>query len=76
MSKAREAVYVKCPYYRREDRQGRKIQCEGLLEGTEQYQRFPSLEALKKQKMSFCNRKDFAKCPVADALDRKYGYER
>lgn len=74
MSKAREAVYVKCPYYRRESRQDRKIQCEGLLEGTEQYQRFESLDALKIYKKCCCNR-DYSRCPVAQALNRKYGYE-
>lgn len=74
MSKGRETVYVKCPYYRREDRKERQILCEGLLDGTDLYQRFPSLDAMLQHKNCYC-KIDYRKCPIAQALDRKYDYE-
>lgn len=73
MANGREAVYVKCPYYRREDRKGHQIRCEGILEGTEQYQRFNSLDAMLRHKNGYCKRA-YRECPVAAALDRKYEY--
>lgn len=75
MSTGKVAVYVKCPYYRREVRKERKIMCEGLTDGTDLYQRFPSLEAMQAHKKAFCNRQSYGSCPIAKALNGKYGYE-
>lgn len=73
MSKGKECIYVRCPYYRREDRKVMQIKCEGIVEGTDLYQRFENLEQLRQHKDRFC-KKRYSACPVAAALDRKYDY--
>ncbi len=73
MSAGKEYVYVRCPYYIREDRRRVQIRCEGLVEGTNLYNRFPNLASLCGHKDRFCKR-DYGKCPIADALNRKYGF--
>lgn len=68
-------IYVKCPYYRREERkQQKKIVCEGVLDGSSIHQMFSSVSDLKRTKDCFC-KGDYNKCPIAEALNRKYDYE-
>lgn len=69
------SVYVKCPYYKREERKPqKKIVCEGVLERTSLHQMFETVPDLKNHKDSFC-KGDYNKCPIAEALNRKYEYE-
>lgn len=37
MSNGKESIFVRCPYYRREDRKLLQLRCEGLLDGTDLY---------------------------------------
>lgn len=73
MAKGYVSVYIRCPYYRREDRKERKIKCEGVVDRTELEQRFFNSQALLEHREAFCMGA-YGKCPVAMALDRKYGY--
>ncbi len=73
MSKGKECIYVRCPYYRREDRKNLQMKCEGIVEGTDLYQRFGNLNGLLGHRERFC-KADYRRCPVAAALDRKYDY--
>lgn len=66
--------YVRCPYYLREDRKRMQIKCEGAAPESDLYQRFRSRAALEEHKDTFC-RGDWTKCPIAWALNRKYGFE-
>ena len=68
-------ILVKCPYYRREERNPqKKIVCEGIVTGTSLHQIFPTVEELKKHKKCCCMG-DYNSCPVAQMLNRKYDYE-
>lgn len=73
MSRGKESIYVRCPYFRREDRPRIQIKCEALVEDTDLYQRFPSLEALCCHKDRYC-KADYRSCPLAAALDHKYDF--
>lgn len=73
MSIGKEYVYVRCPYYVREDRKGMQIRCEGLIEGTMLYNRFQNLSCLCRYRDRFCKR-EYGKCPIAAALNRKYEF--
>lgn len=73
MSKGKECIFVRCPYYRREERNLLQLKCEGLLEGTDLYQRFENGERMRRHKEVYCM-KDYRRCPLAEALDRKYEY--
>ena len=75
VAKGMVSIYIKCPYYKREERKGQtKIVCEGILEGTSLHQTFGNLADLKKHKNAFCMGR-YNRCPVAEALNRKYDYE-
>lgn len=75
MAKSMVSVYVRCPYYRREERKRqKKIVCEGVVEGTSLHQTFSSVAALKKHRDQFC-KGNYRECPIAAALNRKYNYE-
>lgn len=73
MSKGRESIYVRCPYYCREDRKLMQLRCEGIIEGTELYQRFGSGAEMRSHKDQYCQGA-YRSCPLAAALDRKYDY--
>ena len=74
MGKSMESVYIRCPYYHREERTRQiKIVCEGVVEGTSCHQMFASGEALRQHRKSFCMG-CYDRCPLAQALNRKYGY--
>ncbi len=73
MANGKICIYVRCPYYRREDRKLVQLKCEGIVEGTDLYQRFENGDALLKHKDRFC-KADYRRCPLAAALDRKYDY--
>lgn len=66
-------MYIRCPYYRREDRKDRKIKCEGVVDSTEMEQRFRSNQALMDHREKYCM-ENYRACPLAMALDRKYEY--
>lgn len=74
MSEGKECIYVRCPYYRREDRKRIQIKCEGLVDGTHLYQRFGSVKSLLQHKERYC-KSYFNRCPLAAALDRKYDFK-
>lgn len=73
MSKGKECIYVRCPYYRREDRKTIQLKCEGIVEGTDLYQRFENVAGLLGHKERYC-KTAYRECPLAAALDRKYEY--
>ncbi len=73
MSNGKECIYVRCPYYRREDRKLMQLKCEGMVEGTDLYQRFENLNSLLSHKERYC-KSNFSRCPLAEALDRKYDF--
>lgn len=74
MAKSMVSVYIRCPYYRREERkQQAKLVCEGVVERTSLHQMFGSVEGLKRHRQCFCMG-EYDRCPVAQALNRKYGY--
>lgn len=73
LSIGKEYVYVRCPYYIREDRKRMQIKCEGLIDETNMYVRFGNLSCLCRHKDRFCKR-DYRECPIAAALDRKYDF--
>lgn len=73
MAKGMESIYVRCPYYRCEERKNLQLKCEGLLDGTDLYQRFEDREKMGRHRKAYCM-KDYRHCPLAEALDRKYEY--
>ncbi len=73
MSNGKESIFVRCPYYRREDRKLLQLRCEGLLDGTDLYQRFGSGKDMRHHKEVYCMGL-YRRCPLAEALDRKYEY--
>lgn len=76
MTKGTVSVYIRCPYYRREVRaQNPRLICEGVLPGTALHQVFRDVQALKRHRAAFCMG-GYDRCPVAQALNRKYGYEK
>lgn len=62
MSNGKECIYVRCPYYRREDRKLMQLKCEGMVEGTDLYQRFENLNSLLSHKERYC-KSNFSRCP-------------
>lgn len=70
--KSKVSVYVKCPYYHREEKQ--KIFCEGIQEGTSIHLAFDTGENLKEYERRFCKR-CWGDCILAQMQNRKYGYE-
>lgn len=75
MAKGIVSTYVKCPYYRREERkQEKKIVCEGCVDNTSIHQIFVSVLELKQHKDRYCMC-DYNKCPIAQMLNQKYGYD-
>ena len=69
------SIYVKCPYYRREEHgEQKKIVCEGIWEETSTHHMFPSLEKLNKRKHRFCI-DNYNQCPLAQTLNKKYDYK-
>lgn len=73
MTMGKESIFIRCPYYRREDRRILQLKCEGLLEDTELYHRFPGRSEMRQHRERYCM-KDYRRCPLSQALDRKYEY--
>lgn len=75
MAKSIVSVYVRCPYYKREERKKQiKIVCEGTTEENSIHLMFESVDALKRNEDQLC-KKDYNLCPIAQMLNRKYGYD-
>ena len=75
MSKSKVSVFVRCPYYKREERKnGTKIVCEGPGEGIFLHLMFDSLDRLKENRKCYCMA-NYNKCPIAQMLNRKYHYD-
>lgn len=74
MAKSKVSVYVKCPYYKRE--QGQKICCEGVTEGSSIHLAFDANvhPGMKDYEKTFC-KGDYNKCPIAQMLNRRHNYE-
>lgn len=72
MAKSKVSVYVKCPYYRREERQ--KICCEGVGKGSYIHLVFDSAQRTKDYEKCFC-KGDYNQCPLAKMLNRRYDYD-
>lgn len=70
--KSKVSIYVKCPYYRREEKQ--KIFCEGVQEGTSIHLAFDSPANLKRYMECYC-KKEFNQCILAQMQNRKWDYE-
>lgn len=74
MAKSKVSVYVKCPYYKRE--QGQKIFCEGISDETSIHLAFDAnaKPGMKQYEKCYC-KGDYNKCPIAQMLNRMYDYE-
>jgi hypothetical protein len=70
--KHRQDVLVKCPYYKGEEKQ--MIFCEGVQEGSAIHLAFDTNPNLKEYKDHFCKGR-YNKCLVAEAMNRKWGYD-
>ena len=68
MASRKVAVYVKCPYYRKED--GVKLCCEGIVEGTHINQIFPTKQARANFERRHC-KSAWEKCPVAMLVSQR-----
>lgn len=69
--KHRQSIYVKCPYYRFEEKT--EIVCESLLENVKFSLCFKTPRELKKYQHEFCMRQS-SKCGLMQALDEKLEY--
>lgn len=69
MSKSMVSVYVRCPFYHREEKQ--KIFCEGVGEGTFLHLAFGSSTDKKQYEKCYCKGK-YRQCPIADMQERRY----
>ena len=68
-------IYVRCPYYKREERKRTaKIVCEGAADHTTLHMVFESTAELKRYE-SFCCKGDWTQCPIAQMNNRKWDYE-
>lgn len=72
-------VYIRCPYYIREERKpAKKIVCEAVCgeNGSQcsSQQIFGDLKELKNHRDVYC-KGNWGRCPIAGALNRKYAYE-
>jgi len=65
-------VMARCPYYNGEEKQ--KIFCEGLQEGNAIHLAFDTPDNRRDFKKARCNQ-DYNKCPIAQMLNRKWGYD-
>ena len=70
--KSQCSVYVKCPYYRREEKQ--KIFCEGVSQGTSIHLAFGSPQQRKQYETIYC-KGDWSRCLLAQMQNRKWDYE-
>lgn len=70
--KSKVSVYVKCPYYRREEKQ--KIFCEGVKDGTSIHLAFDSGAKLKEYEKRFC-KGCWGECILAQMQNRRYEYD-
>lgn len=71
MAKSDVNIYVKCPYYRKDDRQ--RIVCEGLGAGNSIQMVFDNQSYMKSYEKAYCKRcwKD---CCIAQMLNKKWDY--
>lgn len=65
-------VLAKCPYYNGEEKH--KIFCEGVQEGSSIHVAFDTPQNRRDYKKAFCN-KCYNQCLVAEALNKKWGYD-
>ena len=61
--------YTVCPFYQKEF--STRIICEGLMDESSCSTTFANHEAKDKHKRALCE-KEFTKCPLCDALYKKY----
>lgn len=74
MKSKSEDHLVQCPYYKANT--GQVIRCEGLEDGMSTCLTFASHGKMVGYKSRFCRRLDcWANCPVAQTLNKKWGYE-
>ena len=75
MSKGMVSIYVRCPYYKREERKRTpKIVCESAVDSTVLHMIFESAADLK-QFESICCKGEWKQCPIAQMNNRKWDYE-
>lgn len=72
MSKHNFGKYVLCPYYQGEERQ--MIFCEGAVPESAIHLAFGTREKLREYRQSRCE-KFKNDCPIAQGLNKKWGYE-
>ena len=70
--KGMQDVMIKCPFYKREERQ--KIICEGMWKGSATHLAFDTPAKMKAYKKEYCNG-DYEKCGLCSILYDKYEYE-
>lgn len=66
------SIYAKCPYYRYDEK--KTIYCENLIADTNVHLRFNDAQAFVRHRKTFCLG-DYNRCPLAQTLNRKYGYQ-
>lgn len=64
---------VQCPYYKHDTSQ--VIFCEGLEDGMVIHLAFDTHPRLINYKGRYCRRTHYSHCPVAEILNKKWGYE-
>lgn len=69
MAKSAVSVYVKCPFYRREENQ--KIFCEGVQGGTSIHLAFAAPTDRKQYEKCYCKGR-YRTCRIAGMLEGKY----
>lgn len=61
---------IKCPYFISEGR--KSITCEGLIDGANWRQVFPSEAVKRTHTRQFCRKYCYGDCPAAKEICRKY----
>lgn len=73
MANKQEDHTVVCPYYKTNTSQ--VVYCEGLEDGMAVHMAFASHAQLVDYKSRYCRRLCWGRCPLATALNRKWGYD-
>lgn len=66
-----KSIYIKCPYYRCEEKQ--TVCCENLVDDTSFRLIFKENLDFKHYRKTVCMG-DYSKCPIVQALNKKYDY--
>lgn len=64
---------VVCPFYHKEDAEGRKIFCEGFCKGNSLQISFKKIDQLMVHKDTHCNSMEgYKRCPLFPIINKQY----